>query len=53
MASDAFRRVFLTYKSMRQVFESSELREKEIIDDPFTFWQFASEYSSGFAGLAI
>lgn len=46
-------RDFLNFKRMRQGFESSELWEKEVVDDPYTFWQFASEYSPFLAELAM
>jgi hypothetical protein len=38
---------------MRQGFESNELWEQEVVSDPYTFWQFASEYSPGLAELAM
>lgn len=49
----SIQRAFLNFKRMRQGFESSELWEPEVVNDPYTFWQFASEYSPDLADLAM
>ncbi|KAF7173370.1 hypothetical protein CNMCM6106_007473 [Aspergillus hiratsukae] len=46
-------RDFLNFRRMREGFESRELWEREVVNDPHTFWQFASEYSPELADLAL
>jgi hypothetical protein len=43
---------FTDYRNMRDVFESSELWEKEMIDDPIIFWNFTEAYAPTFFTFA-